>query len=223
MVPIFMAFSLISELAATTEPVVSRVPPIQAPATSVADAQQAGDPGHGHHHGHGDDQDERDHVGQLLLVALDGPAGGDGRRDPADRHGRREHGGELVVHLELAGDPEAGVPDHKHDEERLEDAHRAGLQDLREEDARAQEHQPGLDVELGAHRLAQPVGHAEHVADEQPHAQGEDHVLQAQVAEDGVAGDELRQPGQRVHHRETGQERQQPAPEQDGPRGRPGP
>ena len=36
--PIFIAFSLTSELAATTEPVVSRVPPIQAPATSSEDA-----------------------------------------------------------------------------------------------------------------------------------------------------------------------------------------
>ena len=117
--PAFIAASLMSAPAATTEPLVSSVPPSQAPPTTSGMPERTHRPRHDHHHRDGDDEHERRDVGELPLVALDRAAGGDRGRHAADRDRGREHHRELLVDLQLPGEPEAEVPDGRDHQQRL--------------------------------------------------------------------------------------------------------
>ena len=156
MTPVFMAASLMSAPAATTEPLVSRVPPSHAPATISDMPDPLGDDGLEDHHGDRADEHDGRGVADLLRVRLDRAAGRNGSGDAADRDRAREHRGELIVDLELLGDPEGEVPDHADHEDGLDNAVEAGLHDLAEEDAGAEDHEAGLDVELGPDSRLEP-------------------------------------------------------------------
>ncbi len=91
--------------------------------------------------------------------------------------------------------------------DRLDDPERTGLEYLHEQQARSQDDQSGLDVELGLNRRLEPPRNTDRVADKQPHREGEDDAdedarrLTEQIDRLGTAEPVAYVPGERPRHR----------------------
>ena len=167
-------------------------------------------PGHDDHHRCRDEEHQRRDIRQLLPVALDGAAGGNSGRDPADRHRRRQHRRQLVVDMQALGEPEAQRPDAQHDHQRLGDPEQPGPHQFREEDARAKDDQPDLDVVLGLHRLGEPAAERRCLPKHESDDERVDHIFQPKTARPGVAGQDLRDQRQAIEHGKPDDEGDEP-------------
>ena len=167
--------------AATTAPVVSMVPPIQAPAT-------AGDiPTHlamrgsrismGMAHSR-----TREMVWLTFLESpLTAPPAAMAAETPQMDTAVAENGSQIHRRAHFTGDPDTEVEDDPDDQNGLDHSIGAHLGDGAEEDLGAQEDQTDLDEELRLDGSFQPIGHAENVADQQTEDQSPEDDLQAVV------------------------------------------
>ena len=142
---------------AATAAVVSMLPPIHAPATASERPKTAREPGQQEDRRQRERDDQRCGVGELFALGLHRARGRDRGADTADRHGRGEQRAQFVLDAQSSAQPPGEPEDDGDEQQRLDDRRpRRGDQHL-EVDRGPQQHQAGLDEELGAEAAGQRV------------------------------------------------------------------
>src|SRR4029434_9826513 len=95
------------------------------------------------------------------------------------------------------------VPDHRNDQERLDDPKGTGLDDLKKEDACPKDHKPSLDIVFGSNGLHKPARDADGVTDDQSDKESKNYVLQPPVVHRRVARNHVGEPRKNVYDRKA--------------------
>ena len=141
--------------------------------------------------------------GEVVLLALRGGAGGDGRGGTADRGrgGKRHHERFILEFQHLGAEPPHEDDDDRGDDPGNAEAVETELGDVAEQDRETHDDETDLDVELGADGGLEPVGDTDGVRYQQTDDKSPESPLEIAV-EGELRADETDDNGQEEQHQE---------------------